>query len=159
MWPFDTLCGFVFPQTHRQRHRESCLGFFLFSFFLCNAKLVFWLECHFPASCVWETKAPATGLAETLWLIMTVGAGGYARAEDWVQLVREKDGLVWKGLFTSLAPGKMCPRSMCSYDDWEGDLLWISNSRRNRNINPIVPPHFCLTAQGYVLPSFLVLMV
>lgn len=73
----------------------------------------------------------------------------------------ERMGLSGKGsllLSPICTPDKMCPGSVCSHDDREGDLLWISNSRRNRNINPIVPPHFRLTAQGYALPSFLVLM-
>ena len=57
----------LFSHKHMGRGAENFVWvLFLFSFFLCNAKLMFWLECHCPTSSVWEPKAPWIGWTDTL---------------------------------------------------------------------------------------------
>ena len=87
-----TLCMGVFsPNTCVETHTRLCLRFFL-SFLLHYAKFLFWRNCHFPTSRVWEPKAPWVSINETLGPIIMVVASVYITwVKDTVQLVWEKD--------------------------------------------------------------------
>lgn len=92
VWPLNIMCGCVFSQTHVQRHTQNFVWGFLFSFLLHYAKLLFWLNCHFPTSHVWEPKGPWVNINETLGPMIMVIASVYVTwVKDTVQPVWEKD--------------------------------------------------------------------
>lgn len=77
--------------TCTETYTELCLGF-LFSFLLHYAKFLFWLNCHFPTSHVWEPKGPWVNINETLGPMIMVIASVYVTwVKDTVQPVWEKD--------------------------------------------------------------------
>lgn len=62
-WHFVEVC---FPTNTWAEAENFVWVLSLFSFLLCDAKLMFWLECHFPTSYVWDRKAPWIGWTDTL---------------------------------------------------------------------------------------------
>ena len=108
------LCVGVFSHKHMCRDTHIILGFF-FSFLLCHAKLLFWLDYHFPISHGWEAKAPWVGINEILGPIIIMEVSVYLTwVKDTIQLVGWKEYSWWESGFGSLVPSlfltKSCPR-------------------------------------------------